>query len=354
MRDAGKVLDEAILSAYDGFTTTASGGRERIIRCPVCMDSDNPNHAHLSISLFKPFYYLCHRCKFSGAVNENFLKNLGVNITPELQEILKDNREAVKADAKNRNSSSSKQISTFLERKINSNTISLPPFSRDTVVRNIKKYNYLCKRFSHTFTKEELKLFKVVFDLKELVRYNSIMNLPVDVDFMNILNNEYIGFMNYSYEGVINRIIRPETNGEYRYFDLMFAKSPFRMFTFSQQLDLTKSKLKLIVAEGIFDLIGIYLAFPNLRNDYIFVAMLGHGIVSVMKFFIRLGFLNQKILIFSDADVTPEEYKAQIWKYKLPIDLGFEIHYLVNSKAPDFGVEAKDISINTSLTLFKG
>ena len=349
MKDAGKVLEDAILAAYDGFTTLANGNKDRVIRCPSCLDSDNPNHAHLYISRVPPFYYLCHRCKFSGAVNESFLKLLGVAITPELQEIISQNRNAVKEDVKSKNISSRKQVYSILDKKLRSNTLAIPPFDRNVVIRNIKKYKYLCNRFKAVVTKEDIERFKIVFDLKEFVRYNSIMTLPVDTNYMNILNNDYIGFMNYSYEGIINRNIT-NTDSEYRYYDLMFAKSPFRIYTFNERLDILQSKLKLIVAEGIFDVIGIYYAFPELR-DHTFAAMLGHGIVSVLKFFVSLGFLDQEILIFSDADVTPEEYKAQLYKYRLPIDLKFKIYYLRNSKGHDFGVSKDLIDVTNSLNL---
>jgi len=351
MRDAGKVLEDAILSAYDGFTTLANGNKDRVIRCPSCLDSDNPNHAHLYISRVPPFYYLCHRCKFSGAVNEGFLKLLGVAITPELQEIISQNKNAVKEDVKHKNVSSRRQISSFLDKKVRSNQLLIPPFNRISVINNIQKYQYLCKRFDTKVTKEEIEKFKVVFDLKEFVRYNSIMNLPVDTNYMNILNSDYIGFMNYSYEGLINRNIVSDDK-EHRYYDLMFHKSPFRIYTFNQKLDILQSKLKLVIAEGIFDVIGIYYAFPQLR-DHTFAAMLGHGIISVLKFFVSLGFLDQEILIFSDGDVAPEEYKAQLWKYRLPIDLKFKVYYLRNSKGHDFGVSKNFIEVKNAITLTK-
>lgn len=349
MKDAGKVLEDAILAAYDGFTTLANGNKDRVIRCPSCLDSDNLNHGHLYISRVPPFYYLCHRCKFSGAVNESFLKLLGVAITPELQEIIAQNRNAVKEDVKTKNISSRKQITSFLDKKQRFNQLAIPPFDRAAVIRNLPKYRYLCERFNVKVSKEEIELFKVVFDLKDFVRYNSIMNLPVDTNYMNILNNDYIGFMNYSYEGIINRNI-VSTDKEHRYYDLMFSKSPFRIYTFNQKLDITQSRLKLVIAEGIFDVIGIYYAFPQLR-DHTFAAMLGHGINSVLKFFVSLGFLDQEILIFSDGDVAPEEYKAQLWKYRLPIDLKFKVHYMRNSKGHDFGVSKDLIEIKNSINL---
>lgn len=351
INNAGKILEEAILEANVGFTESTNGGRERVVRCFSCLDSDNPNHAHLSIGLVPPFYFQCHRCKFSGSVNEKFLISLGVVITPQIKAILEENRKAVITDIKSKGIEGTRQTNNIIKNIADSTKLRIPVIDRNVVLRNRYKYDYLCNRFNKKFLLEDLALFKTVFDIKELIRLNYIMTLPKTVDVMDKLNNDYIGFMNFANDTLINRIIL-NTDGE-RYYDLSFNKSSFRFYTFATKLDLTLPTLKLVVAEGIFDVIGLYNAFPKLR-DCIFVAMLGHGINSLIKFFIKLGFLSQEIYLFSDDEIPPEDFKRQVWKYKLPAELKFKIHYMTNDIDHDYGVPAENIKVSKMTTILKG
>ena len=93
------IIERALLDAYDEFTQVTDGGNHRIIRCRECGDSDKQDHAHLSITRNYPFLYKCFRCNWSGAINADFLKMYDVEITPEIEEALKQNKQAVKASA---------------------------------------------------------------------------------------------------------------------------------------------------------------------------------------------------------------------------------------------------------------
>ena len=152
------LIERAILDAYDGWTEISNGGRNRLIRCPECGDSIKSDHGHLSITRSYPFLYKCFRCNWSGAVDADFLSCLGVEITPEIKEALRENHKAVVESAKEQNLQKEKSITNFLRGK-----------QRKFFVPEVKEENmdnqclqYLNDRFKTEFTKEELDKFRVI------------------------------------------------------------------------------------------------------------------------------------------------------------------------------------------------
>jgi hypothetical protein len=349
---AGDILEEAILSVYTGFTTQGKGGNERIIRCFECLDSDNPNHAHLSISLVPPFYYHCQRCKFGGAVNESFLERLGVRVTPELSKIIEDNRAIIAQDVKERGLEGRKQVESLIKNIRDSHQLKIPKISAKDIEHN-PKYEYLCNRFEKKFSVDDLERFKVVLDLKALFRYNMVARLPADPSVLDGLVANYIGFMDYSGSTIIHRSIYDNLDIE-RYYDLNFKKNHFRFYTTKRQVDISRPVLKIAVAEGIMDVIGVYNAFPELREEYIFVAMLGKGLVDTINFFLKLGFLDQDITIFSDPEISKGFYSSQLYKKcQFPKELGFKVSFAHNTFGLDFGHPANKIQITERSAIYQ-
>ena len=71
-----------------------------------------------------------------------------------------------------------------------------------------------------------------------------------------------------------------------------------------------QDEITLVMTEGIFDIIGIYLAEykdTEKETNAIFAAACGKGYNAVINHFIRKGFLNLKIIIYSDNDVSREK-----------------------------------------------
>lgn len=58
-------------------------GDELYVRCIFCLDSKNPNHAHLCINLTSGLYH-CFRCKAAGKVSTQLLFNLQITDFPQL------------------------------------------------------------------------------------------------------------------------------------------------------------------------------------------------------------------------------------------------------------------------------
>lgn len=336
VRNAGQILDEALLENYDEFRTKGGQGTRRIIRCHRCMDSDNRNHAHLSITLEPPFYFLCQRCRYSGAVNVKFLEERGVRITPVLREILELNKAAVAADMKSRGLERTRSLNRYVTSKASG--MKTPVLYGNDIKKNfLYKYMYICDRFKRKYTIPELELFKVVFDLKKFLLVNYIQELPAEIEEMDRLQDKYTGFMTNS-GSIVNRLVI-DSDDCLRYYDLRFNKSGFRMYNFKSEINLCEPRIRLAVAEGVFDLIGLYSFNSDLLNTHIFVAMLGHGLASIINYFMKLGFLEISIDLFSDNDVTSKELIMQLWKMNLPKDLNISVSFITNTINQDFGVE---------------
>ena len=86
-------------------------------------------------------------------------------------------------------------------------------------------------------------------------------------------------------------------------------------------------KTTLIITEGIFDIIGVYNHFYGGNDENtIFAAACGKAFNAVILNYIRMGFLDLDIIIYSDADVNVNFYKS----------LKMSSPYLKNSKITIF------------------
>lgn len=353
IKDAGQYLDDLIMSVYTGATSIDYNHTQRIIRCFDCGDSDHQDHAHLGISLVPPFLYHCHRCGFGGAVNEEFLSRLGIKIDKKLHDILDENRKIAMTAAKSKHRSGSTLVNRILNGAFTSRKLHLPNYTETD--RDRPNFRYLCDRFGVEWTLEDAKAFKLIPSLKRFGRANYIQEWPIPewntnperaFETLDTLHEDYAGFLDYAGQEIIFRRI-VESNSS-RYFEMKFSKAPFRLYTISKHVPVATSRLQLILAEGIFDVIGLYNKFPEFRDTAVFAAMLGKFPDSIMDFFFRLGFFAQDVMIFKDNDVNDWKYINGIKKLNYPKKLGFTVKVLHNETGHDFGIPANEIRLDSA------
>jgi hypothetical protein len=336
------IIEKALLDAYDGWTQLSNGERNRLIRCPECGDSEKLDHGHLSITRSYPFLYKCFRCNWSGAVNADFLKTFGVEITPELEEALKENRASVRATAGEHAANHARNIQNIVRGLSSQMTV---PKILDSD-RSSEKIEYVLRRFNADFTNEELGKFGVIPDLRRFWKVNRIATLPRKKEELSVIADDYVAFSDSGCNGLICRNIREEELLG-RYQEVRFRKGKERLYCFKERLDLKETKLKLILAEGIFDLIGIWNKFPRVREGCILAACLGKSPSKVIDFFTDLGFLDQSITIFADNDVEDARILRDIRELEYPEILGYKVTIARNSIGHDFGVPADQIKLIT-------
>lgn len=353
IQDAGQYLDDLIMSVYTGYTEVDRNHTERVIRCFDCGDSDNQEHAHLGITLVPPFMYHCHRCGFGGIVNEEFLSRLGIRIDKKLHGVIDENRKIAQTAAKNKQRSGSNLVNKILTGAFASRKLHLPNYAEAD--RQRPCFRYLCDRFGVEWTIEDAKAFKLIPSLKRFGRANYIQEWPIKewhedpeqaFEILNALHEDYAGFLDYAGQEIIfRRIVESDSS---RYFEMKFSKAPFRLYTISKQVPIATARLQLILAEGIFDVIGLYNKFPEFRENCVFAAMLGKSPASIMDFFFRLGFFAQDVKIFKDNDVNDWKYFNMIRDLQYPKKLGFTVKVLHNETGHDFGIPANEIRLDTA------
>jgi len=332
------IIERALLDAYDEFTQVTDGGSHRIIRCRECGDSEKQDHAHLSITRNYPFLFKCFRCNWCGAINADFLRLYDVVITPEIEEALKQNKQAVKASAAEHDTIRQNNIKSIV--KGLSTQLQVPKILDSD--RQSKSIQYIFERFSVKFSNEELEKFGVIPDLRKFWKINRLTSLPKKKEDMKDLADNFVIFSDSGCHGLI---CRNTVDGEdlERYQEVRFQKKSERMYCFRTKLNLTEVGIKLIIAEGIFDLIGIWNKFPKLREGYVFAACLGKSPAKIIDFFTELGYLDQEIYIFADNDVADKYILKEIRNLKFPKILGYSVTIIRNTLGKDFGVESSKI-----------
>ena len=135
------------------------------VRCPECGDSQNNlNHSHCNITLDKPILlYRCVRCDWSGIVDSDFLRSIGVYNDKAITLAYKN-----KLDARDKLKKEFKDL--YGSYKIVQKVPKIPISNTD-----IAKYNleYLSNRLDFDITPElAAKQFKIITDFRELFKAN--------------------------------------------------------------------------------------------------------------------------------------------------------------------------------------
>lgn len=322
-----KILLENVHPSYQ--TTDKS---EVYVRCPFCGDSKkDSSSAHLYISMKPPFLYHCKKCDSRGALNPELLRDLQVFNNDISLHILEANKML-----------QNKKIDFI---NIKKKKIEIPEEPDSFTEAKAKYFN---NRFKKEFSNEYLvKKFRAVLNNTEFFKKNYIYVSQYDrFDF-----NNSIGFVSSDNSCAIFR----DTTGqqEKRYYNLILDKSnPYasKIYNIAAGIDVLSEEMNLVVAEGIFDIIGVYEHFYKGKVDeskYIFAAVCGKDYNAVINKYIRMGFLNLKVTVFSDADINIEYYKNMFSKNKFIKGNQIEIFY--NTIGKDYGVPFEQIKLSKAI-----
>ena len=311
-----------------------------VVRCPFCGDSiKSLDHGHLHIWIDSnepiPMIYHCFRCDASGILNKALLEELDIRDGDIDGSLGRYNNKMTKVI---RNT-----LTLFDERK--------PIFIPDVIkvqLAEIKKA-YIEDRLGVSKTFEEWKELKVVFNLLEVLAANGLMHkLSTHPDKVKDLHLRYIGFMSCLNQIITLRNITDKGDRYYKYS--LFGKKydPFvnKLYILPNEVDImTKDPVTINVAEGTFDILGIYFhVFNEDRNNNLFAAACGCGFNTAVKYFLQKGMIGNNITIniYSDKDKTPAFYR-DLFKDIKPLVGHINLYY--NSLSKDCGVRKEDISL---------
>lgn len=305
--------------------------KEVRIRCPYCGDSKDPSSAHLYIEMAPPYKFHCKKCETAGVLSNQVLRDFGIFSNGLSGAILRNNREF----------KSNGGIQKITYKKINLNNPVVDSASSKNAL------NYFNSRFNLSLDNEYLVgKFKVITDSLEFFNVNKITPPKFSFDF-----SKAIGFISSDNSHIIFRDISGYQS--LRYFNLNLNQSEFdnKMYTIKTKVDIMSTETTLVITEGIFDIIGVYEHFYKEKpGNYIFAAACGKGFNNIILNFIRKGFLNLNVEIYSDADVDISFYKRLKSQSEYLKNIKFTIYYnaLYNPStkfAKDYGIPKEHIQL---------
>lgn len=325
-----------------------SGKKDEIfIRCIFCGDSTkDPNSAHFYIMNRAPYKYYCQKCHSSGIITSNFLSRLKIADYNLISHI----NEANISYKKKLSYKYGSEINYFNNDKI----INFYP-NQYTELEN-KKIRYLSDRLKIDFVESDLEKYKIVLNPIDFFKNNNIditkrIKNNKQKNLFKKVQEHSIGFLTADKNTIICRSLDPKITG-FRYHnfslfpDMVESK---KLYALKKKLDLSESEHKIIMTEGIIDLIGVNNHIYNKDDKPLYVSGNGTSFLLVLDHLASLSLLNVDIEIYSDKDVTLDFYKYIIKNNRLARFNGLNIFY--NKIVKDYGVEKSKIELTKGITL---
>lgn len=320
----------------------ASGGKEIIKRCHICGDSHNKSSRHMYIGLKSDglIVYNCFKCNASGLVDGSFFRSLGcydVNLITLCNE---------------NNHKSAKYNELSRKRQIVKRT--LPILTCRDAPETYKKVNYINNRLGTNFTIEDMSRLKIVLNLYDFVGANSIGTLTRDKRICDELDTLFLGFLSLDNSYLNMRRLVPEgrvhPNIDTRYVNYNiygFHDNSARYYFMPTQIN-TLRPLVINIAEGPFDILGVYYNTNSDKSNSIFASIGGKSYFGLIKYLIMTyGFINFTLHIYADNDVDQYEF-YKIKQLLSPMGITVFLHFNCYPGEKDFGVPAS--RINDSIT----
>lgn len=312
--------------------------KEVRVRCPYCGDSKHdPSSAHLYIEMKPPFRFHCFKCETSGVLNQQTFKDLGIY----------DNNINLTVLNANKNFKSNLGIERInFKRKLLINTPIITTSS-------VNALNYFNNRYNTNYSNQYItEKFKAITDPINFFQENHIIIPNNQYNQFNYQNS--IGFISADNSHIIFRDYSGSSEKRYNNLNLYPNDdlTPIsKMYNITNQINIMNEKVKLVICEGIFDVIGVFThIYKQQDKNIIFSAACGKAYNAVILNYIKKGFLNLNVEIYSDADVELNFYKQL--KYNSPYlkNLNLTIFYnsLYDPKTKfgkDYGVPIEQIQL---------
>jgi hypothetical protein len=309
MDDFVESIRETILkNKKPSYQTTNK--KEVRVRCPYCGDSRRDlSSAHLYIEMRAPFRFHCFKCETSGVLNNQTLRDLEIFDTSM-------NTSIIGANKAYRENQGIQKVQIGKRKKLTN-----IPDESDITLRNLKYLNdRLLTDFDMYYVSSK---FRTILNPIKFFADNNIFVPNGHYDFTNA-----IGFISTDNSHIVFR----DTSGKQprTYYNMNISRDDVediasKIFNISSSIDAMSEKVNLVITEGIFDIIGVYSHFYKdtpIETNTIFTAACGKGFNAVILNYIRSGFLDLNITIYSDGDVDLNFYK----------NLKSTSEYLKNSK----------------------
>lgn len=315
----------------NGKVLTTNKSSEIRVSCPYCKDRRHPLDPKMYVSLEPPFKFNCFRCDASGILNARTLQDFKVSDSDLVGTIVKEGRKASKNTGKKR-------------KKINrvANRIENKQAAKEAI-------DYFNGRYGCSYQIEDadrlFDLYKMVLDANTFIK----MSGGKKSDYFDY--DHSIGFVSSDKSYAIFRSTLANTEDKVRYSNVPLINDNLasKMFTVGTEVDMMQERVQLVLAEGIFDIIGIYEHYYKDRDNKarIFAANCGKSYRSTIERIMRLGFLDLDIVIYSDGDVEPQFYRDMKENWSVLQRMRFTVYY--NNIGKDYGVKKSEISLRKAI-----
>lgn len=265
-----------------------------IARCPYCGDSENhKNKGHFYLSKTKPVYF-CQRCTASGNIHE-------------LEEILNEECK-IEYISSNNLKNNNYNINTIIE------NIQKGIVKNKYNNLNVDEFNYIKNRCPKILELEDFQnIFRIISTelvLKKFKNKFQINTLTDRVWFLSGLGTTFIGRTYIEHDIRYMKISENNLDWESDIINDSYVINNYQNI---------KNPDTLIIAEGIFDIIPIYLNRKKygIKDNAIFMACLGLFYNRSVKTFQNIFSLKPKnIQIFADKGVFKDMIDKQFSIYK--------------------------------------
>lgn len=301
-----------------------SGNTEITIRCPFCGDSDKKNHSHFYIGeKDDTFLYHCKRCNTKGVLTTYLFDVLGIKDINAKSELIKHNKNFERISAKSLTKHNTYKLLNY-------------NFINSDIKINPEKLDYIKTRLNRNkIPKELITKYKIIISIKDFLKKVNITN---DSKIIEMLENDYVGFLTNKNTKVIFRNIYQNKNMRFYSFNLLENNAISDFYTIKNTIsnnDLVSKDMEIILTEGIFSLLNVYEKIYKSNNDKkIYIAVLNKDYISKILDMIKIsGNPNLNISIYSDSEVKEEFILFQLRNLKLVNNVSI----YKNMGQPDFG-----------------
>lgn len=289
------------------------------------------------ISVATPHNFYCQRCNATGLLSRDLI---GVLLNDTDHDWVRTIQKGTKKFLQDTNIKAS-AITSFDKLK----QMKYPRYQMDSERFRSKK-GYLEERLGVSLLREDMKRFKVVNSVLDTLVLNKVENVLRNDRIMDVVDkydDEMLGYLTTDASHLLSRYTND--NHERRYYAInLFDPIAVgkKLYTIESQVDLLAPEVNLVLAEGFFDITGVYSHFYREKDNTsrIFGAINGRGFSQFIYAIFSTGLLNINLDIYADNDINVDAFKRMLPIRRLR---KITLHYNQHSDEKDFGVPLKKI-----------
>lgn len=337
---AFEILKDYLMYNFDDVKL-AAGGKEVVKRCHYCGDSRDVNSKHLYIGLNDKgvISYNCFKCNAGGPVLYRFFREIGIFDVDLISTVVQANMRAL----------NNPYITTRDHQKefYRAPVKIFPAMDK----RAEKKIGYINNRLGTQLTIEDMARLKIVLNLKEYLGHNNVRYYSRHPNIIDELDLGFLGFLSIDSSHIVLRRLVPEEKvnpsirERYNIYNI-YSKQTGGVTYYAIPGTIDRSKpCNVIMAEGPFDILSVYLNLPRYDNA-IYVSATGktnyHSLLQYLLLDVKIPYFGTTVHIFSDNDINNRDLN-NLYNLVYQLQLPCFLHFNLMEGEKDYGVSGDRI-----------